>query len=80
MSHPSLSHIELECWKSLIQGKIHIQTNETFEEDKLEEKFERMPRIFVKLSFRELYDSKLSGSHPVDNMAIINLVEIGQKQ
>ena len=26
-------------------------------------KFERRPRIFVKLSFRELYDSKLSGLH-----------------
>ena len=25
MSHPSLSHIELECQESFIQGKIHIQ-------------------------------------------------------
>ena len=33
-------------------------------------KFERRPRIFVKLSFRELRDSKLSGLHAFDNMAI----------
>ena len=31
-------------------------------------KFERRPRIFVKLSFRELCGSKLSGLHPFDNM------------
>ena len=30
-------------------------------------KFERRPRIFVKLSFRELRDSKLPGLHPFDN-------------
>ena len=24
LSHPSLSHIEQECYESLIQGKIHI--------------------------------------------------------
>ena len=27
LSHPSLSHIEQECQKRLIQGKIHIQQN-----------------------------------------------------
>ena len=35
-------------------------------------KFERRPRIFVKLSFRELSDSKLSGLHASDNMAKIH--------
>ena len=35
-------------------------------------KLEGRPQIFVKLSFRELCGSKLSGSHPFDNMAIIN--------
>ena len=35
-------------------------------------KFERKPQIFVKLSFRELCDSKLSGLHAFDNMAIIH--------
>ena len=29
-------------------------------------KFKRRPQIFVKLSFRELCDSKLSGIHPFD--------------
>ena len=35
-------------------------------------KFEQRPQIFVKLSFRELCDSKLSGLHASDNMAIIH--------
>ena len=35
-------------------------------------KFKRRPRMFVKLNFRELCDSKLSGLHPFDNMALIH--------
>ena len=35
-------------------------------------KFEQRPQIFVKLSFGKLCNSKLSGLHPFDNMAIIN--------
>ena len=35
-------------------------------------KFELSPRIFVKLSFRELRNSKLSGLHAFDNVAIIH--------
>ena len=35
-------------------------------------KFERMPQIFVMLSFRVLCDSKLSGLHPFDNISIIH--------
>ena len=42
-------------------------------------KFKRRPRLFIKLSFRELCDSKLSGLHAFDNMAIIDLVYIGKK-
>ena len=34
-------------------------------------KLERRPQIFVKLSFRELRGSKLSGLHPFDNMVYI---------
>ena len=34
-------------------------------------KFERSRQIFVKLSFRELCYSKLSGLHAFNNMAII---------
>ena len=37
-------------------------------------KFEQRPQIFVKLSFRELCDSKLSDLHVYDNMAIIHQV------
>ena len=39
-------------------------------------KFQQRPQIFVKLSFRERRDSKLSGLHPFDSMVI----KIGQKQ
>ena len=35
-------------------------------------KFKQRSQIFVKLIFRELCDSKLSGSHAFDNMAIIH--------
>ena len=34
--------------------------------------FERRPQILTKLNFRELHDSKLSGLHAFDNMAIIH--------
>ena len=32
-------------------------------------RFEQRPQILVKVSFRELCDSRLSGLHPFDNMA-----------
>ena len=35
-------------------------------------KFEQRPQIFLKLSFRELCDSKLSVLHAFNNMAIIH--------
>ena len=35
-------------------------------------KLEQRSQIFVKLSFKELFDLKLSGLHPFDNMAIIH--------
>ena len=38
-------------------------------------KLEWRPWIFVKLSFRELCGSKLSGLHPFDNMVIIHWVK-----
>ena len=38
-------------------------------------KLEQRPQIFVKISFRELCGSKLSGLHPFDNMVIIHLVK-----
>ena len=34
-------------------------------------KLKRKPQIFVKISFRRLWDSKLSGLHVFDNMAMI---------
>ena len=34
-------------------------------------KFDQRPQIFVKLNFRELCKSKLSGLHAFHNMAII---------
>ena len=38
-------------------------------------KLERRPRKFVKQNFREFCSSELSGLHPFDNVAIINLVK-----
>ena len=35
-------------------------------------KFEGRPGIFIKLSFRELCDSKVSGLYAFDNMAVIH--------
>ena len=61
MSHPGLSHKEQKCQENLIQQKIHNQ-----------QKFKERPRIFIKLSFRELCDPKLSGLHAFDNMVIIH--------
>ena len=37
-------------------------------------KFERRPLVFAKLSLREVCDSKLSGLHSFDNIAIIHSV------
>ena len=41
-------------------------------------KFKWRPQILVKLSFSELYDSKLSDLHPFDNMTITHWVKISQ--
>ena len=42
--------------------------------DRHSTKLEQMPLMFVKLSFKELCDSMLSGLHPFNNMAIIHWV------
>ena len=43
-------------------------------------KFERRHQIFTKLSFRELCDSKLSGLHPFDDMAINHWIKNWSKK
>ena len=40
--------------------------------DSQSKKIKRRPQIFLKLSFRELYDSKLSGLHDFHNMTTIH--------
>ena len=62
-NHPSLSH------RARISGGFDSR------KDSYLTKFERIPQIFVKLNSRELCDSKLSGLHPFDNMAIIHRVK-----
>ena len=64
LSHPRWSYMEQECQGSLIQEKIHIQQN-----------LNEGCWIFVKISFRESCDSKLSGLHAFDSIAIIHWVE-----
>ena len=55
--------------KARMSGEFHPR------KDSHSTKFDERPPIFVKLSFREMCDSKLSGLHPFDNMAIIYLVK-----
>ena len=62
LSHPGLSHIEQEFQESLIQGKICNQQN--FNEG----------LKYLYSSALALWDSKLSGLHAFDNMAIIHQV------
>ena len=50
-----------------------------FRKDSHSTKFKLKLRIFSKLSFREFYDSKLSGLYPFDNMIIIHELKLGQK-
>ena len=59
-SHPDLSHT------ARMSGELDSR------KDLQSTKFERRPRVFVKLSLRELCDSKLSGLHAFDNMVIIH--------
>ena len=40
--------------------------------DSLSTEFQRRPQIFEKQSFREMCDSKFSGLHPFDNIAIVH--------
>ena len=40
--------------------------------DSRSRKFEQRLQLFIKLSFRELYDLKLSGLNAFDSMAIID--------
>ena len=54
------------CHRARISGELDSR------KDSQSTKFERRARIFVKLNFRELCDSKLSGLHTFDNMAIIH--------
>ena len=59
LSCPGLSDTEQECQEFDSRKDSHST------------KFDRRPQIFEKLSFRELCNSKLSGLHTFDNIAII---------
>ena len=59
MSDPSLPDTELEFQEFDSRKDSHST------------KFDRRPQIFEKLSFRELCNSKFSGLHTFDNIAII---------
>ena len=41
-------------------------------------KFEQRPQLFIKLSFSELCNSKLSGLHAFDDMAIIHYISLNR--
>ena len=61
LSHHGLSHTEQECQENLIQGKICKQKN---------------LNKGLKLSFRELSNSKLSGLQAFDYMAIYHSLKL----
>ena len=61
LSHQGLSETEQECQENLIQGKICKQKN---------------LNKGLKLSFRELSNSKLSGLQAFDYMAIYHLLKL----
>ena len=60
LSHPGLSHT------ARMSGEFDSR------KDLQSTKFEQRPQIFVNLSFRELCNSRLSGLHAFDNLAIIH--------
>ena len=70
MSHPGLSQ-RARMSGELIQGMSHNQKK------KKKKKNEWWDQIFIKLNFRELWDSKLPGLHSFDNMAIILWFKMG---
>ena len=62
MSHPGCSHT------ARMSGEFDSR------KDLQSSKFKQKPQIFVKLSVRGFFDSKLSGLHAFDNMTIIHQV------
>ena len=61
---------ELIELSKLVSHRVRMSGEFDSRKDSHSTKFERRPQILVKLSFRELYDSKLSGLHTFDNMVI----------
>ena len=59
LCNPSFFHIEQDCQESLNQEKICNQQSSN-------------EGLKYLLNFRELFDSKVSGLHPCDNMAMIH--------
>ena len=57
-----------------LQDHAYVYQAQEFDsrKDSQSTEFERRPQIFVKLSFRELCDLKLSGLHAFDNTVIIH--------
>ena len=66
--------IESKSIKSskFVSHRVRISGQFDSRKDSHSAKVERRPQIFVKLSFRELCGSKLSGLQPFDNIAIIH--------
>ena len=58
-----------------VSHRIRMSGKFDLRKDSHSTKLEWRPQIFTKLSFRGMCDSKLSGLHPFDNMAIIYWVK-----
>ena len=65
-SHPGFETSRFVSHRARMPGEFDSR------KDSQSTKFEQRPQIFIKLSFRELCNSKLSGLHAFDNMVIIH--------
>ena len=65
----SLESVELS---KFISHRAKILEELDSRKDPFSTKFKQRPQVFINLSFGELCNSKLSGLHPFDNMAIIH--------
>ena len=67
-SHREIARINLVIQVCLITAKMSGEFHSR--RDLHPMKLKQRPQILIQLSFTELCDSKLSGLHPLDNMAI----------
>ena len=72
-NHPSQRNCQNQLsHPSFVSHRVRTSGEFDSRKDSYSTELEQRPQKFVKLSFRELCGSKLSGLYPFDNMAIIH--------